>query len=575
MAASLLSRVIEHLRSAVPCAEGAERTDAQLLESFVRCHQHAALEALVRRHGPMVWGVCHRILRHQHDAEDAFQATFLVLVRKAAAIQPREMVANWLYGVARQTALKARAMRAKRQGRERQVQTMPEPQVEQHAELWPELQPLLDEELGRLPDKYRVAIVLCDLEGKTRTEAARQLGYPEGTVATRLRRARALLARRLARRGLALTGGALAMVLSQKAAAAAVPAVVLSATIKVVTLVAAGQSAVTGLVSARVVALTEGVMKAMFLSKLKAMTSVLLVLAVFAVGASGLIHWGQALGQTERALLEEQGKAEGGSASRKKTENDEGKKTKKEPREGTLLADLEKVDPREWTITVTRSGVLIGGLGDPQRGGIGIFSKTIRLENLPVAPTARILVSGKKAKLTDLKPGMPLSLKLAVKGGITVQEITAESKAKDEQSEKKPAQDTAAREVKLLQGEWRVVGLVRDGKKASADELKGGRWIFKGAEIFVADPGRMSKMAEFKLDSGTNPRNIDLFDFVDGRKVSTILGIYKWEKGRLIICWGDKKGRPTQFTTDVGSGQGLITLEKKSSPADPSRKADQ
>ena len=124
-----MNKVIQHIHRIALLQAADERTDGQLLESFVRRREAAALEALVRRHGPMVWGVCRRILHNHHDAEDAFQATFLVLVRKAATVRPRKMVGNWLYGVARQTALKARATRAKRQTRERQVMDMPEPAV--------------------------------------------------------------------------------------------------------------------------------------------------------------------------------------------------------------------------------------------------------------------------------------------------------------------------------------------------------------------------------------------------------------------------------------------------------------
>src|SRR5262249_51972641 len=152
---------------------------------YIRRRDEAAIAALVGRHGPMVWGVCRRVLRHHHDAEDAFQATFLVLVRKAASITPREMVANWLYGVAYHTALKARATAAKRRARERQVIAMPEPQVGEQVPLNPLLL-LLDQELSRLPDKYRVVILLCDLQGLTRKEAGRQLEMPEGTFAGRL-----------------------------------------------------------------------------------------------------------------------------------------------------------------------------------------------------------------------------------------------------------------------------------------------------------------------------------------------------------------------------------------------------
>jgi RNA polymerase sigma factor (sigma-70 family) len=241
----------------------------------------AALGALVKRHGPMVWGVCRRILRNYHDAEDAFQATFLVLVRKAASIASRELLANWLYGVAHQTALKTRTTAANRRGRERQVMEMPEP-VTAEPDLWNDLQPLLDQELSHLPDKYRIAIVLCDLEGKTRKEAARQLGVPEGTLAARVARARVILAKRLTRHGLVMAGGALGMMLAQKVASAGVPAPVVSSTTKVASLFAAGQAVATAVVSTRIAALTEGVLKSMLISKLKA--TVVLMLAVGALG---------------------------------------------------------------------------------------------------------------------------------------------------------------------------------------------------------------------------------------------------------------------------------------------------
>src|SRR5205823_3225276 len=198
MATSQMSEVIQHLRRVL--RDGAGLADGQLLEDYLSRRDEAALAALVLRHGPMVWGVCCRVLRNHQDAEDAFQVTFLVLVRKAASVKPRELLANWLYGVAHQTALKARATAAKRRARERQVMEMPEPEVAPQ-DLWHDLQPLLDQELSRLPDKYRIPIVLCDLEGKTRREAARRIGCPEGTVAGRLARARRMLAKRMARHG--------------------------------------------------------------------------------------------------------------------------------------------------------------------------------------------------------------------------------------------------------------------------------------------------------------------------------------------------------------------------------------
>ena len=291
MTTSRMTAFVQELRCGMVQRDGAAFNDGQVLEAYISHRDQTALADLVLRHGPMVWGVCRRVLSNHHDAEDAFQATFLVLVRKAASIVPREMVANWLYGVAHQTALKARATAAKRKGRERQVATMPEPAaIDQN--LQPDLQPLLDDELSRLPDKYRVLIVLCDLEGKTRKEAARQLGVPEGTVAGRLARARTMLARRLTQRGITLTSGALAL-LSQSVGSADVPLALISSTIKVATLVAVGQAAAAGAISVKVAALTEGVIKAMFITKLMKATAVL-VLAVVVAGSGGFTYWAQA-----------------------------------------------------------------------------------------------------------------------------------------------------------------------------------------------------------------------------------------------------------------------------------------
>jgi RNA polymerase sigma factor (sigma-70 family) len=285
MATSQLSEVILHLRRTVLLRDGAGLTDGQLLTDYISRRDEAALAALVHRHGPMVWGVCRRVLHDYHDAEDAFQATFLVLVRRAASVASRELLANWLYGVAHQTALKARATVAKRKERERQVTEMPEPAVAE-SDLWRDLQPLLDDELSRLPDKYRSVFVLCELEGKTRKEAARQLGCPEGTVGGWLARARVMLAKRLTKRGGALSGGVFAAVLSQKAGAG-VPSSLVSSTIKAANLLAAGQAATTGAISVKVAALTEGVLKSMLLTKLKVAAAVVLVAAVTLAVAGG------------------------------------------------------------------------------------------------------------------------------------------------------------------------------------------------------------------------------------------------------------------------------------------------
>src|ERR1019366_367502 len=180
-------------------------SDGDLLDFFIRHKDEAAFAELVHRHGRMVLGVCQRVLDNPHHAEDCFQAAFLVLVRKATMIHPREMVGNWLYGVAYRTALEAKKMAARRRNRERKKFDMPRPDAD--TDRWRELQPLLDQELTRLPDKYRFVLIACDIEGRTRKDVAHSLALPEGTVASRLARARTMLAKRLRRRNLAISAG--------------------------------------------------------------------------------------------------------------------------------------------------------------------------------------------------------------------------------------------------------------------------------------------------------------------------------------------------------------------------------
>jgi RNA polymerase sigma factor (sigma-70 family) len=285
MTTTRLSKVIHHLRRAVLLRDGAGLSDPQLLECFLSRREEAAFAALVRRHGPMVLGVCRRVLRHRQDAEDAFQAAFLVLARRAASIASRELLASWLYGVAYRTALKARAAATRRRGRERQVSAMPEPAAAR-PDPWEDVRPLLDEELSRLPDQYRLPIILCDLEGKTHKEAAGQLGWPVGTLSGRLARARHKLAGRLARHGFTLAGPTLAAGLAERAAAEWVPASLVSATVRAAGLGAAGPAAAA--VSAPVASLVEGVLHSMLPAQAKLMTALLVGILALATGTGGV-----------------------------------------------------------------------------------------------------------------------------------------------------------------------------------------------------------------------------------------------------------------------------------------------
>ncbi|HEY7313887.1 MAG TPA: sigma-70 family RNA polymerase sigma factor [Gemmataceae bacterium] len=281
MPAGQLSKVLLHLRGFAR-VETEELPDAQLLNRFLTGRDETAFEALVRRHGPMVLGVCRRVLKNADDAEDAFQATFLVLVRKAASITKRETVGGFLYGVAFKTALKARAASERRRAKERRAGEMSRKETLAEATAW-ELQALLDEELSRLPDKYRVPIVLCDLQGKSRKEAANQLGWPDGTLSGRLARARRRLAERLTRRDLTLTAGAIALGLSRNEASASVPVSLLASTVRAARYLS-GHVAGVEAVPAKVAALVDGVLKSMLLAKLKIATVVLLLAGMLGGG---------------------------------------------------------------------------------------------------------------------------------------------------------------------------------------------------------------------------------------------------------------------------------------------------
>jgi RNA polymerase sigma factor (sigma-70 family) len=305
MAKGPLTNVLERIRSLVePRASGraAAPTDAELLGHFAARRDEAAFTELVRRHGGLVLGVCRRVLDDAHDAEDAFQATFLVLARKAGSIRKQTSVASWLFSVARRIAVKARTASARQRAREQEYFLLyREDLVDDVRDLvWRELRPVLDEELSRLPDKYRHPLVLCYLENKTNVEAARQLGWSKGTVSGRLARARELLRARLTRRGLALSGGVLATVLAELAqnaspCSAAVPTALSMSTVKAATLMAAGHAAA-GAVSAPVAALVKGAVQAMFLTKIKLATALLVTLGVLGTGAAFFTH--QVLGQT-------------------------------------------------------------------------------------------------------------------------------------------------------------------------------------------------------------------------------------------------------------------------------------
>jgi RNA polymerase sigma factor (sigma-70 family) len=283
---------------------GSERaqqaSDAELLRRFLTGQEEDAFAALLRRHSRLVWSVCWQVLGQEQDAEDAFQATFLALIQNAASIRQGQAIASWLYHVAGRVARKAAAQRVKRHAHERQAQVMPHPA--QGTELaWRELQGILDEELQRLPEKYRAPFLLCCLEGHSKAEAAQQLGWKEGTVSSRLVQARKFLQQRLTRRGVSFSAAVCCLQLNR---AGAVSPPLIKCTIRAASCFAAGKAVAADLVSAEVAALSKGASQAMSLPKLKIATLFLAVSVL--IGAGWLTRQSLAekpLGGQQQAVL--------------------------------------------------------------------------------------------------------------------------------------------------------------------------------------------------------------------------------------------------------------------------------
>jgi RNA polymerase sigma factor (sigma-70 family) len=284
MAGIPLRAVVRHLRRLADAGGEAAPTDAQLLDRFADGGDPAAFELLLWRHGAMVFGLCRRVVRHEQDAEDAFQATFLALARKARSVARRASVAGWLHTVAHRAALAARAGAVRRAARSVPLDSY-DLQARSAADAeWRDVRPVLDEEIRRLPDRHRLPFVLCHLEGLTLDEAARQLGRPKGTVVTWLARAKARLRKRLTGRGVGLGAAALTLELAADSSAGP-PAPLVAATLR-----AAGSLAGRGAaaVSAPVLALTEGVLHTMFLGHLKSAAAVVAAVVVLGTGVGGL-----------------------------------------------------------------------------------------------------------------------------------------------------------------------------------------------------------------------------------------------------------------------------------------------
>ncbi len=261
-------------------------TDRELVRAFAATRDEAAFAEIVRRHGPMVLAVCRRVLADAPEADDAFQAVFLVLARRAGSVGRPERLGGWLHNVAVRCARRARAAAASRRAKEHPMSDVAAPAAADP--LWADARPVLDEEIGKLPEKLRAALVLCELEGLGRAEAAERLGVPEGTLSSRLARAKEALRSRLVRRGLAPTLVGVGVILSQAKAASAVPPALFDA---VVGLAAGVLAAGAGVVSAAAAGLAQKELTAMLVKKLLVLS---VTIGVVVLGAAGLGWYGWA-----------------------------------------------------------------------------------------------------------------------------------------------------------------------------------------------------------------------------------------------------------------------------------------
>jgi RNA polymerase sigma factor (sigma-70 family) len=476
-----LQTVVRHLRRVVAPGD----SDRQLLEDFACSGRQDAFTALVRRHGPLVLGVCYRVLQHRQDAEDAFQATFLVLARKAQTVAWQDSISNWLHGVAYRIALKARTQGSRRRLIEAQATGANDTVGTGDWIDWQELRQVLDEELQRLPAKYRAPLLLCYLEGKTRDEAATQLGWSPGSVKGRLERGRDLLRSRLARRGLPLSVVLCATALAEQGATAAVPASLASATIQASVGFVAGPAAGAA-ISAHVLALSQGVLQAMLLMKVKIATAALLVVTVLGLGTGIAVHQAQASrdGEIPTAVAAADEKLDRAIQKR-----DEERKSDKAPREeerkdGERKKDapeargiLKKLDLGKGTVTIQST-----------RDGEGGAERTYNLGGKNI----KVTIAENPGKLSDLQEGLRVGLQLSVDDDVVA--IRAEA----------PTLTVLLRRVDADQRTITITAGERGGAEKSLKVGADARLVVNGRAVKLSDfPAGMRVTLTMSLDRNT------------------------------------------------------------------------
>jgi len=495
------NRVFRHLRELVERAGDACRTDRELLDQFAAARDERAFAALVRRHGRLVMSVCRRVLANEHDAEDAFQAVFLVLAKKASTVAWQSSVSSWLHQVASRVALKIRGRRARQE--QRRTASAREPAAESLAEMTlGELRLALDEELQRLPERFRIPLQLCCLEGRTQDEAAQVLGWTAGTVRGRLNRGRELLRKRLARRGLSISATLLASALAQTTAVGAVSGPLIGATVQAAAQFAAG-GPVAGLVSSTTWMLTQEVLQAMLIAKLKSAAVVLLLIGVVGLGAGALLN--STIAGTQTPLAGAGGQPAPAEGARPARPEDEGKFTEPLGLRGAIHAIDGSKNPVSVTINVGEDG-------------------KVQL-SLDLARDAKVFVAGQPAALADLKPEAEVVLVLG----------------------------TDKRTVAQVEARGRMI----EGKLLRVDVAAGTLTVQDDDENNQTQTVALGKDAAIYID-GYRGRLADLEDCKDG-ELELELAADEKSVARILAAW-KQEGDPEGEITQIDAAAGVVTV---------------
>jgi RNA polymerase sigma factor (sigma-70 family) len=595
MANGQLTMALRHIRRMVAGTEAGGATDAELLGRFAAGRDEAAFAALVERHGPMVLGVCRRVLAAEQDAEDAFQAAFLVLARKAVSIQRRESVSRWLYEVAYRTALRARLSAARRRDRERRAETMctPDPTAEA---AWREIRPVLDEELHRLPEKYRDALVLCYLEGKSNRDAARVLGWPAGTMSRRLVRARELLRDRLAGRGVALSVGLLGAAVAQNASAA-VPKALFVPTVRAAGRFAMGQAAAG--VSANATALAGGVLRTMTITRCRSLAVVILAVGL-AGGGAGVLLQPLSVAQPAAARGDPDAPGKAGLVDRygdplpagaivrlgtARLRHGHNVKAVVYSPDGKLIATAA----HDHTIRLwdAATGKEVRVLGDPD-ARLNAYAQTRWLHCLAFSPDGKMLASGDHApawnlntiRLWDVTTGQELRRIQGHANGVTSVAFSPDGKVLASGSVDQTIRlwdPASAKELGQLQGHTDAVHSVAfspDGKTLASAALDGTvrLWDVPGMKEIRQFQGHQAgvEAVTFSLDGKTiasagQDKTIRLWEVATGKETAQLTGhtevvrcVAFTKDGRTLASGGDDQ---TARLWDVATGKELHQMK--------------